>query len=364
VSVRQKIQPLTSGARKPVVSVVVPCYKYGHFLPACIGSILDQPGVDVDILIIDDASPDDSGTVALALAEQHEQVRTIVHETNKGHIATYNEGLPTMQGDYLVLLSADDLLTPGSLGRATALMESNPSVGMVYGNPLTFDEVVPTARATAKSWSVWTGPQWIEKQFARGMSIVYSPEAVVRTSVHRQVGYYDPALPHSGDLEMWLRIAAVAGIGRINGADQAMRREHAASMMHTTYGTVLIDLKTRDEAYEAFLAGTGRELPNKDQLRATARRGMADEALDWVCLLLTRSGAGTHEPEVAQEVSECVAFAMHISPVYSSLRAWREYELLSSGDTGLKASIERRAHALRRDVKGRVKWQRWYRMGI
>ena len=94
----------------PSVSVVIPCYKYGRFLPGCVRSVLDQEGVDVRVLIIDDASPDDSAQVALDLAADDERVEARVHEVNKGHIATYNEGLlEWADGDYSVLISADDL---------------------------------------------------------------------------------------------------------------------------------------------------------------------------------------------------------------------------------------------------------------
>lgn len=346
-------------ARRPVVSVVVPCYNYGHYLPECIASIVGQPDVDTDVLIIDDCSPDGSGEVARALAAEHDNVRAIVHEVNRGHIATYNEGLPSMTGDYLVLLSADDLLAPGSLGRATALMEANPSVGMVYGNPLTFFDEPPPASTEVTSWSVWAGRDWVRKQFQRGMSIVYSPEAVVRTSVHREVGWYKPALPHSGDLELWLRIAAAADIGRVNGADQAYRREHPGSMMHTTYGTVLIDLRTRDEAYSEFLDTAGHALPEREALRMLSYRRMADEALDWTCLLLS-----TPEPDEATrtEIAECAAFAQQIYPNFASLRSWQEYRLLTAGSAWAPAL--RPAHRLRRDLKGRLKWQRWHRMGL
>jgi len=84
------------------VSVVIPCYKYGHFLEDAVGSVLDdQEGVDVRVLIIDDASPDDSAEVARKIAARDPRVEVIVHTTNKGHIATYNEGLlDWADGDY------------------------------------------------------------------------------------------------------------------------------------------------------------------------------------------------------------------------------------------------------------------------
>ena len=79
--------------RRPTVSVIVPCYNYAEFLPRCLGSILDQPDVDVSVLVIDDCSSDDTPAVAAALAASDPRVEVRRHEVNKGHIATYNEGL-------------------------------------------------------------------------------------------------------------------------------------------------------------------------------------------------------------------------------------------------------------------------------
>ena len=59
------------------VDIVVPCYRYGHFLEECVGSILNQSLDDVRILIIDDASPDDSAAAAKALIENFEARRYI-----------------------------------------------------------------------------------------------------------------------------------------------------------------------------------------------------------------------------------------------------------------------------------------------
>ena len=144
--------------RKPTVSVVVPCYNYGHLLPDCVRSVLTQQGVDVDVLIIDDASPDGSASVAVGLAQADRRVKVICHAVNQGHIATYNEGLALAAGDYVVLLSADDMLTPGALERATSVMERHPNVGLVYGHPLAFcspEEVKPSSKM--RSFSIWPG---------------------------------------------------------------------------------------------------------------------------------------------------------------------------------------------------------------
>src|SRR5579859_8195239 len=106
------------------VSVVIPCYKYGHYLEECVASVLDdQEGVDVRVLVIDDASPDDSAEVARKIAAREPRVEVLVHTVNRGNVATFNEGLfEWADGDYSLLLSADDRLTPGALRRASDLL--------------------------------------------------------------------------------------------------------------------------------------------------------------------------------------------------------------------------------------------------
>ena len=92
----------------------------------------------------------------------------------------------------------------------------------------------------------------------------------MRNVVQQEIGGYNPALPHSGDFEMWLRAAAVADVGRVNGANQAYYRIHAASMQRTTYAGHLTDLEGRRAAFESVLHSTDR--PVADGRRCTSRR--------------------------------------------------------------------------------------------
>ena len=150
---------------------MIPCYNYGHFLEEAVASVLaDEEGVDVRILIIDDASPDDSADVARAIAARDPRVETIVHTVNRGNIATYNEGpLEWADGDYCLLMSADDRLTPGALRRARDLLDANPGVGFVYGRALWVADGAPDpkARTTVRGWSVWPGDWWLRRSSAR-----------------------------------------------------------------------------------------------------------------------------------------------------------------------------------------------------
>jgi glycosyltransferase involved in cell wall biosynthesis len=117
----------------PSVFVVVPCYNYGRFLEACVRSVLSQEGVEPRVLVIDDASKDNTADIGERLAREDHRVQFIRHVKNAGHIATFNQGIDQATGDYFLLLSADDYLLPGALGRAAAVMEKHPEVGFTFG---------------------------------------------------------------------------------------------------------------------------------------------------------------------------------------------------------------------------------------
>src|SRR5487761_1262752 len=162
------------------VSVVIPCYNYGHFLEDAVTSVLDdQPGVDVRVLIIDDASPDGSAEVARKIAAREPRVEVTVHAANKGNIATFNEGLlKWADGDYCLLLSADDRVTPGALRRARVLLDAHPNVGFVYGRALWCKDgaPLPTVRTRVRGWSVWPGQWWLERRFRDAENPITAPE--------------------------------------------------------------------------------------------------------------------------------------------------------------------------------------------
>src|SRR5215472_24892 len=130
------------------VDVIVPCYNYGDLLEACVTSVLSQQEVEVRVLIMDDASTDTTPEVGRCLAAREPRVEYRRHDVNHGHIATYNEALDNVTGDYCMILSADDMLTPGALMRATHLMDAHPEVGLTYGRDITFRHTPPTCPAT------------------------------------------------------------------------------------------------------------------------------------------------------------------------------------------------------------------------
>ncbi|MEI7592767.1 MAG: glycosyltransferase family A protein [Actinomycetes bacterium] len=345
-------------ASRPTVSVLVPCYNYGHFLPDAVGSVLDQHGVDVDVLIIDDASADGSAEIAVRLAEQDSRVKVICHQKNQGHIATYNEGLFALQGDYSVLLDADDMLTPGSLARSTALMEHNQSVGMVYGFPLSFAGEPPMPVTKVRNWTVWQGDEWIQRVCRRGTFCVMTPEVVMRTSLQRDIGGYDPELPVTGDNEMWLRAAGSAEIGRVNGASQAWYRVHDENMHLTTYSGLMVDITERHKAFASSLMGPKCALDNGEMLYRTACRAMAIEAL-------AHADRFIHDSGDVDQAEQFVSFARAIYPDASGLRQWNRVSKSLAATAANRRP--RRIASLRAgwsEVTNRVRWRRWRWSGV
>lgn len=305
------------------VSVVIPCYRYGHVLEEAVRSVLDgQDGVDVRVLVIDDASPDDSAAVARRIAARDPRVSVHVHASNIGHIATYNEGLlDWADGDYSVLLSADDRLAPGALPRAVALLDQHPEVGFVYGNVVWFGDGarLPKARTAVKGWALWPGEAWMEGRFRHAETGISSPEVVVRTSVQKRAGGYDARLPHLGDAHMWLRLAAHADVGYLRGADQAYYRRHGDNM--STALTPLLTLQQYQLAYHSVLELHGDRLSDVQHLSDLVHRRLAWQALAAAAAVEDRGRASQ------EEVEALVAYARDSWPAVCDSNLYRTLQL-------------------------------------
>lgn len=174
---------------------------------------------------------------------------------------------------------------------------------------------MPSARTAVRGWSVWSGRWWLERRFRESVSCIASPEVMVRTSLQKQIGGYDPELPHTGDTEMWLRFAVHADVGYIRGVDQAFYRTHGQNM--TVSRTPLVDLRQRRLAFETILDRYGAELTDADQLAAMVHRRLGWEAL-WSVARAYDRGRTRQTP-----VDELVAFAFDCWPEARKLPIYR-----------------------------------------
>jgi glycosyltransferase involved in cell wall biosynthesis len=301
------------------VDVIVPCYRYGHFLRECVESVLTQSLKQVRVLILDDASPDNTSEVGAELAREDSRVTLVSHHINKGHIATYNEGIDWVSADYMLLLSADDYLLPGALERAATLLDAHPEVGFTFGNAVELSDggsithVIPVTKVSDKrDQLVLTGPKFIELSHSR--NIVPTPTAVIRTVVQKRAGRYRPQLPHAGDMEMWWRLAAHAPVG-VLGARQAVYRRHAANMSNAYYRqNRLPDLTQRKMALDSFMESCGYMLSNANQIHRRILCALSYDAVGCA------SGAfNDGEMELSEQLAQ---FAVGVFPDVKKSLPW------------------------------------------
>lgn len=241
------------------IDVIVPCYNYGRYLSQCVRSVLSSDTLETRVLVIDDCSSDNSAETAAALADSDRRVTVRRHTVNQGHIKTYNEGLDWASSDYLLLLSADDWVLPGALRRAVEALDADPSVGFVYGPALFVKDgqAAELFEAPRPGWRVMSGIEFLHS--IAYCNIVPTCTAVVRTSMQKQVGGYIEALPHAGDLEMWMRLALHARVGYLN-AFQGVYRQHASNMSAAYYRRMIADFEQRKVVLDTLFNNYAQQL--------------------------------------------------------------------------------------------------------
>lgn len=268
------------------IDIVIPCYRYGRYLRDCVQSVLTQDSSNVRILIIDDESPDETPRVGVALSREDSRVTYRRHSVNRGHISTYNEGIDWCESDYMLLLSADDYLLPGALARAMSLLDEHPAMGLCFGEAMALDTNGVQRRMTVEAdfgnnaSVVLKGEDFIRLCVNEGSrNIVPTPTAVVRTNLLKQSGGYHPDLPHSADMELWLRLAAHGPIGILK-ADQAIYRRHNENMSRTYINdNRLLDLRQRRAAFDIFLASCNKVLPDAQKFHRGLLQALGRDAV-------------------------------------------------------------------------------------
>ena len=95
----------------PLISVIVPVYKVENYLDCCVQSIVNQTYSNLEIILIDDGSPDASGAMCDAWAEKDSRIR-VIHQENAGGGAARNAGLDAARGERIAFVDSDDYIAP------------------------------------------------------------------------------------------------------------------------------------------------------------------------------------------------------------------------------------------------------------
>ena len=129
---------------KPQISVIVPVYKVERYLRRCVQSILNQTHSNLEVILVDDGSPDGSGALCDEFAKQDSRVQ-VIHKDNGGLSDARNAGLSIARGDYVTFVDSDDWIEPDAYEAMLALAEESGAQLVCAGR---YDEDETTGQIT------------------------------------------------------------------------------------------------------------------------------------------------------------------------------------------------------------------------
>lgn len=193
---------LHSGPALPAVSVVIPAYNAAPFIAEAVNSVLAQTFSDpVEIIVINDGSPD---TPSLEEALERFGVNvTYVRQENRGASSARNHGVRISRGEFVAFLDADDKWLPEYLETLVGALRADPSVHVMYANPLLFGEGT-SAGKSFMDVSPSDGDVTFEKLVRLECNV--SSSVTARRETLLTAGLFDESLATAEDFDLWLRI--------------------------------------------------------------------------------------------------------------------------------------------------------------
>ncbi len=193
-----------------LVSVIAVCYNQSPYVLECLESIRTQTYPNIQLIIMDDCSRDDSVAVMQKWIESTGVAATfIAHAQNQGICRTFNEGLAHATGEYIAFVAADDVYLPEKISEQVRLLEQLPdTVGVVYSDSWQIDEAgnllplkfIEAHREFERPPEGDIFPLLLEKNFIPAMT------TLIRQKCYQAVGHYDENLCYE-DYDLWLRIS-------------------------------------------------------------------------------------------------------------------------------------------------------------
>lgn len=223
---REHATPAEPRATPPAsLCVVVPVYRHAAFLPAALSSIAHQTRFPDEVMLIIDASPDDSQAVAERTmthwpSAQKNKIRILLNEHNLGQAASINRAVAASASDLIMILNDDDALLPHTVQTALDLFAHHPSIHLVGAHALHFqgEEARRTLtqcalpRPTASQVQIRTPGELVRYRRGNEMNLTHSASCFTRVA-WQAVGGYQPDPAHRvirfSDRDFQLRVAAL-----------------------------------------------------------------------------------------------------------------------------------------------------------
>lgn len=198
-----------------MVSIVLPTYNRCYCIGRAIDSVLRQTYTDFELLVIDDASTDDTETLIQKIAETDARVRYFRQPQNSGASAARNEGIRRAKGSCIAFQDSDDVWKADKLEKQMRILEEDPEIGLVY--------CMYEGRKKDGTF-VHIPDDSMEKSLLHGDmyrlllqgNVIGAPTAVVRRECLAKSGLFDEELTCLEDWELFLRIAKEQKIGYVD----------------------------------------------------------------------------------------------------------------------------------------------------
>lgn len=191
-------------SKTPLLSFIVLSYNYEKYIGVALESILRQTIQDFEVIVVDDASTDNSRSVIQRY--QDPRVRLYCNDVNLGGARSYNRAVEAAQGDWLVNLDADDWIAPEKSAKQLAAIDADAQADII-GTHVTFFDEDGNLHPDAAKLEEYTNSNldlnllesWI------GRNTLCRSSTMVRRSAHLRIGLDDPDMVRAPDYELWTR---------------------------------------------------------------------------------------------------------------------------------------------------------------
>ncbi len=184
------------------VSIVTAAYNPGHFIEPAIESLLNQTYTNIEVIIINDGSTDNTAELVRPYL-QDPRVHYFEQE-NAGQTIAKNNGIKHATGEFIGFLDADDFFALNKLELQIPIFETDPKIGVVYSNAASVDENGQVTRFRGNAWTCYSGN--VTEQLFHQNFMPFSA-AVVRKEALDRMGAFDEAIDMGIDWELWLRLS-------------------------------------------------------------------------------------------------------------------------------------------------------------
>ncbi|HVW65205.1 MAG TPA: glycosyltransferase [Nitrosospira sp.] len=194
----------------PTVSVVMAAYNHVQFVEQAINSVLEQEGIDLEFLIADDGSADQTREVITSIND--ERIRFFPNEINRGACIVTNELIEQAIGEFIAVINSDDYWsTKDKLAYQVKVLRDNPHIGACFGRVKYIDKNGrPIHKSSLPAGTIFdqenrSQGQWLRQFFYFGNCICH-PTILIRKSCYKEIGMYNNRLRQLPDYDMWIRL--------------------------------------------------------------------------------------------------------------------------------------------------------------